>query len=104
MIRLAAAHMVELHSLSRYPPIGLDDTAIVELERAGLVTCTQRCEYLGQRASRWRLTDAGKVLLHQTALLCAIPHCPCHGGAPTSDVVERLIDDRIDDRIAALIQ
>lgn len=94
MTTLEPHHLRELHSLSRYPPIALDDDAARDLERAGLVT-RLRPSIPGRQTSRWALAEPGKLALHQTALLCAVAHCPCHGGAPTSDAVQRVVDAQL---------
>jgi hypothetical protein len=89
----------ELHSLSRHPPIGLDDAACDALEEAGLVIATvprhPRRNEPGRRsarAGRYRLTELGKQRRDATAHECGLEHCACKGGADADDVERHIAD------------
>ena len=85
----------ELHSLTRYPPIAVDDEAADSLAGDGFI-CRQRpgegqhpveialralgADYPDQPGGtrRFVLTDVGRQRLRQTEAQCGVPHCPCH--------------------------
>lgn len=90
----------ELHSLTRYPPIAVDDEAADRLAADGLIR-RQRpgeghhpvdlalrglgADYPDRPGGtrRFVLTETGRQRLRQTESLCRVPHCPCHGGSKT---------------------
>lgn len=82
--------LLELHSLSRYPPIGLDDDACDALEEMGLVLAIQRRG--PHQSGRYHLTTAGKARRDATADECGIPHCACKGGVDVEEVESRITD------------
>jgi hypothetical protein len=96
-LTLGLAEIHELHSLRRYPPIAVRDGAAARLERAGLV----RVYFWRGSGRRYRLTRRGVVVLHQTAMLCGVPHCPCHGGdRPDTRLTPADIEAHVDRLIA----
>lgn len=80
----------ELHSLSRYPPMGLDDVADAALEGLELIECTVHPG--PDQSSRWELTELGNEALQATADQCRVGHCPCRGGPHADDVGKAIAD------------
>ena len=84
---------IELHSLSRYPPMGLDDEACDALQRQDLVTAiVSRGPY---KSARYVLTKAGRERRNSTTDGCTVEHCPCRGGVESDDIarsIESLLD------------
>ena len=66
---------IELHSLSRYPPMGLDNDACDALEDQRYVRCTTRRG--PWQTSRYTLTDTGRRRRNETTDGCTVKHCPC---------------------------
>jgi hypothetical protein len=86
---------IELHSLSRYPPLGLDEEACAELCRQGLVACTVRPG--PHQSGRYRLTATGRERRNATTDGCSVDHCPCKGGTESGevqDIVDRELRKR----------
>ena len=82
-VDLNMAQRIELHSLARGIPCGLDVVIDDELEDMGLVICTRR-EVLvppHTQSSRYSITILGERAIRDTNDQCKVSHCPCHAMA-----------------------
>lgn len=88
----------ELHSLARFPPIGLAPIIDGAFVAEGATTCV-RFPVPGEHSGRYHLTAKGKGWLYATADRCELDHCPCKDRSrETADVTDKRVEELIRQR------